>query len=193
MSIRRNFDLADSNKNGKIDFEEFKFLLIEKLRFNFATDLLLTNKSNKKNSNKNEEEIRKLFNEFDKDKSEDIDYNEFVQSLLGELPLERETRLKQVFYILDKNNSGSISQDELKDGYFYKRHPDVLLGKKSAEEIYGEFIDNMEYHFNLINGGDPNREMNFEEFIDFYRNISFVYEKDNDFLDYLKAVWNLDA
>lgn len=173
MSLRRNFDIADSNKNGKIDFEEFKDLL-NTLRFDLK-----------------EKEKKALFDEFDTDGSQEIDYNEFVDAILGEVPLERLTRLKQVFFILDKNSSGSISQDELKDGFFYKRHPDVLHAKRTPEEVFSEFLDNIEYHFNLL--GDGSNELNFEQFVDFYRNISFTYTSNVNFLDDLKAVWNLDA
>lgn len=211
MSLRRNFELADIDKNGKIDFKEFKYLIKDKLRLNIYDYInnnsvndslssskltsLPNNKATNKNklSNKEDEIIRKLFNEFDKDKSNDIDFNEFITSILGDLSLERQTRLKQVFYNLDKDNSGNISQDELKDGFYYKRHPDVLHGKRTSDEIYAEFIDNIEYHFNLIRGEDPNRALDLDEFIEFYKNISFIYESNSEFLDYLKCVWNLDA
>ena len=173
FSIRRTFDIFDVNCNGSIDLNEFKEM-INKLRIELSN-----------------EEANSLFNEFDKDKNKEISYEEFLEIILGEFPEERETRLKQVFYMLDKNNSGGVSIDEIKDGYHYKRHPDVLKGRKSPEEIYSEFLDNLDYHFNLIKQIDS-KELNFNQFVDFYRNISFCYEKYEDFSDYLKAVWGLE-
>ncbi len=173
FSLRRTFDITDKNKSGTIDFDEFKDLL-SVLRL----DLSL-------------QEVENLFDEFDKDKNKEISYEEFIEAILGEFPEERETRLKQVFFILDKDNSGLISIDELKDGFNYKRHPDVLKGKRKPEEIYSEFLDNVEYYFNLLTNDDT-KEMKFSSFVDFYRNISLSYTSKDEFSDYLKAVWGLE-
>jgi len=174
MSLRRTFDIADSNGDGNVDMKEFK-KLIKILKLNF-----------------NKEEIENLFIEFDDNENGKIEYNEFIDSIIGNIPEERVSRLKQVFFVLDKNNSGGISVDEMKDGFYYKRHPDVLKGKKAPEEIYAEFLDNLDYHFKLLNNSANPNEMNVDCFIDFYRNISFVYSNTDDFNDVLKLVWGLD-
>lgn len=173
MSLRRSFDIADSNGDGNVDLKEFKKLM-KILKFEL-----------------NGEEQENLFNEFDSNKNNLIEYNEFVDALIGDMPEERISRLKQVFFILDKDNSGGISIDEMKDGFFYKRHPDVLKGKRLPEEIYAEFLDNLDYHFKLLNNNVNSNEMKFEEFVDFYKNISFTISSTEDFNDIIKAVWNL--
>lgn len=175
MSLRRAFDVSDKNGNGSIDYSEFQEM-VERLRIDLKPA-----------------EIKTLFNEFDKDGSGEIDYNEFVDLILSDVPKSRIARLKQVFFILDKDSSGGISQDELKDGYHYKRHPDVLKGKKSPEEVFSEFLDNLEYHFTLLKSEANPNEMTINQFIDFYKNISFIYLDSDSFNDYLTAVWALDV
>lgn len=174
MSLRRSFDVADSNSNGVIDIEEFTEL-IKVLRIDLNT-----------------QEIKILFEEFDSNQNGEIDYNEFVGALINDIPEERITRLKQVFYILDKDNSGGVSIDEIKDGYMYKKHPDVLKGKRSPDEVYAEFLDNVDYHFKLLKNSAKLDEMRVEDFIDFYKNISFTYSNSNEFNDTIKYVWGLD-
>lgn len=174
MSLRRSFDVADSNSNGVIDIEEFTEL-IKVLRIDLNT-----------------QEIKILFEEFDSNQNGEIDYNEFVGALINDIPEERITRLKQVFYILDKDNSGGVSIDEIKDGYMYKKHPDVLKGKRSPDEVYAEFLDNVDYHFKLLKNNAKLDEMRVEDFIDFYKNISFTYSNSNEFNDTIKYVWGLD-
>lgn len=174
MSLRRSFDVADTNSNGVIDYEEFTEL-IKVLRIEFNT-----------------QEIKILFEEFDSNQNGEIEYNEFVGALINDVPEERITRLKQVFYILDKDNSGGVSIDEIKDGYMYKKHPDVLKGKKSPDEVYAEFLDNVDYHFKLLKNDAKLDEMRVEDFIDFYKNISFTYSNSNEFNDTIKYVWGLD-
>lgn len=174
MSLRRSFDVADSNQNGVIDLDEFTNLL-KLLRIEL-----------------NKQEIVYLFDEFDSNKNGEIDYNEFITAIINDISEERITRLKQVFFVLDKDNSGGISIDEMKDGFKFKRHPDVLKGKKSPEEVFAEFLDNLDYHFKLLKNKSNLEEMSLADFIDFYKNISFAYASTNDFNDSLIAIWGLD-
>lgn len=175
MSLRRSFDVSDKNGNGQIDLSEFEEM-ISRLRIDLKAS-----------------EIKSLFSEFDKDASGEIDYTEFVDLILSDVPKSRISRLKQVFFVLDKDSSGGISQDEMKDGFHYKRHPDVLKAKRTPEEVYSEFLDNLEYHFSLLKTEANPNEMTIDQFIDFYKNISFVYLNSDSFNDYLTAVWALDV
>jgi len=43
----------------------------------------------------------------------------------------RKDLVERAFIILDKNNDGVIDVDDIKHLYDAKKHPDVLLGKKS--------------------------------------------------------------
>lgn len=174
FSIKRTFHMGDVNENGVIDSKEFTNLLKNVLRFDISS-----------------EESTQLFNEFDRNKDKEISYEEFIDSILGEMSDERITKLKQVFYILDKDNSGLVSVDEVKDGFNYKRHPDVLKGKRSPEDVFSEFLDNLDYFFNLLTQKKGN-SFGFEDFLDFYRNISVCFVSDKDFSVYLHSVWGLE-
>jgi hypothetical protein len=50
---------------------------------------------------------------------------------------------------MDRDKSGVLNVDDLKGVYNGKFHPDVKSGKKTEEEILGEFLDTFEMHYSL--------------------------------------------
>lgn len=175
-SLKRTFEVSDKDNDGYINETEL---------INLLTTLRIELNNN---------ERKELFKEMDTNIDSNIDYNEFIESILSEMNEERISRLKQVFYILDKTSSGYITLDDLKDNFLYKKHPDVLKGKRSSEEIYAEFLDEIEYYFNLTkkNCEINTNKISFEVFLDFYRGISFCFEKDENFIDILCRVWGIN-
>jgi Ca2+-binding EF-hand superfamily protein len=56
---------------------------------------------------------------------------------------------EKAFKIMDKDRSGVLNIDDLKGVYNGKKHPDVIAGKKTEDEILGEFLDTFELHYSL--------------------------------------------
>ena len=169
MSIKRTFMLLDENSDKRISFHEFEKMF---KRYRFILSQV---------------EINNLFNYFDKDGSGYIDYGEFVNGIVGDLNEFRKDVLKQVFEKLDKEETGFITVGQLRESYNPKEHPLVRQGKRSEDEILGDFIDILEYHFSLLNEkNDENVDVNdikidFEDFCDFYKTISICIEEDKYF------------
>jgi len=97
------------------------------------------------------------------------------------------------FRKFDKNGNGLIEIDDLKDVYDPSRHPDVLCGKKTEDEVLAEFLDNFEYHFSLLNDNNTkDTKITLDEFIEYYNNISMSIEDDSYFEAMMINAWNLD-
>ena len=179
MALKRTFMLLDENSDKKISFAEFE-KMFKRYRFNLS-----------------EIEVNNLFNYFDKDKSGFIDYSEFLNGITGELNEFRKNILRQVFQKLDKNETGFITVKNLRDSYDPKGHPLVRQGKRSEDEILGEFIDILEYHFNLLNEkNEENLDINdikidFDEFCEFYKTISVSVEEDKYFEIMVLSEWDI--
>lgn len=179
MALKRTFMLLDENSDKKISFAEFE-KMFKRYRFNLSGI-----------------EVNNLFNYFDKDKSGFIDYSEFLNGITGELNEFRKNILKQVFDKLDKNETGFITVKILRDSYDPKGHPLVRQGKRSEDEILGEFIDILEYHFNLLNEkNEENLDINeikidFDEFCEFYKTISVSIEEDKYFEIMVLSEWDI--
>ena len=121
----------------------------------------------------------------------------FVNGIVGDLNKFRKDILKQVFKKLDKDETGFITVGQLRDNYNPKNHPLVRQGKRSEDEILGEFIDILEYHFTLLNEkNEENIDVNevkidFDEFVDFYKTISICIEEDKYFEILVMSVWGI--
>ena len=59
--------------------------------------------------------------------------------------------MRQAFAKLDLDGSGIVDIDEIKQIYNASKHPDVLAGKKTQEEILGDFLETFELHHNVSN------------------------------------------
>ncbi len=178
MSMRRTFMIIDENSNKKITFDEFE-KLFKKYRYDLSP-----------------EEINNLFNYFDKDGSGFIDYDKFINGICGNLNKFRQDVLKQVFIKLDDDEKGYITVGQMRKEYNPKEHPLVRQGKRTEDEILAEFLDVLEYHFNLLieknEDIDVNElEVDFEEFCNFYKNISLCIEDDKYFEIMVLSEWGI--
>ena len=176
MSIRRAFMIADDDNSKTVNLNEFK---------KFCHDYRL---------GFNEDEVKELFKKFDKDNSGNIDYDEFIYNIEGEMNNFRKNIVKKVFDKLDKNKNGLIELDDIRENYNAKKHPDVISGKKNEEEVLAEFLDNFEYHFSLLNSNkSKDGKITFDEFCEYYNNISMSISDDRYFESIMNSAWNLDG
>ena len=77
-------------------------------------------------------DVEKMFDSVDIDKSGFIDYSEFVVAAMNEKQLLTNEKLMSAFKMFDKDNSGFISSDEIKE---------ILgFGKTMSEEAVNDII-----------------------------------------------------
>jgi len=92
-----------------------------------------------------DEELDKLFDAIDTDKSGTIDYSEFLMATMNEQQLLSKEKLKAAFKMFDKDGSGTISREEIKE---------ALGGVE--EEMADKIISEVDI--------DDDGEISFEEF-----------------------------
>ena len=179
MSMRRTFMLMDENSSKKISFDDFN-----KMFKTFRYDL-------------SEKEINNLFNYYDEGRNGYIKYDEFINDLFGNLNQFRKNVLKQVFDKLDKEEKGFITVGTIRHEYNPRGNPLVRQGKRCEDEILAEFLDVLEYHFNLlIEKNEEDIDVNdikvdFEDFCNFYKNISLCIEDDKYFEIMVLSEWGV--
>ena len=107
-----------------------------------------------KNMDKND--IEKMFDSVDIDKSGFIDYSEFVVAAMNEKNLLTDEKLQSAFKMFDKDGSGFISAEEIKE---------ILgFGKTLGEEGVNDIIKQVDAN------GDG--QISFEEFAAMMRKLS---------------------
>lgn len=131
IGLQKQFKIMDDDRSNDLDMYEFKKAIKD-----FRVQVM-------------DKDIDRLFNIFDRDRSGKIDYDEFLRGVRGEMNQFRRNLCEKAFKIMDKDKSGVLNMDDIKDVYNAKKHPDVIKGKKTEEEVLGEFLDTFEAHYSL--------------------------------------------
>ena len=93
---------------------------------------------------------------------------------------------------MDRDGNGYLDYNDIKDVYNAKKHPDVLAGKKSEEQILMEFLETFETHHNQRNNSAPDHIVTKEEFIEYYNNISSSIDNDQYFELMMNNTWKIN-
>ena len=138
--IGKKFKIADDNRSGSLDKEEFK-----KAMHDFRIGM-------------NDAQTAKLFTIFDRDGSGEISYDEFLRNIRGEMNSFRKAIAMKAYKIMDSDKSGQLDINDIRQTYNAKQHPDVKSGKKTEDEILSEFLDTFEDHFCDMKGHADSRD-----------------------------------
>ena len=103
----------DDNNSKTLDREEFRKALRD-----FKIDVP-------------DDQILVVFNAFDLNRDGTIDYNEFLRIVRGDLSSARLPFVKRAYQKLDRDGSGIVDINDIREVYNASKHPDVLSGKKT--------------------------------------------------------------
>ncbi len=136
-------------------------------------------------------EQQALFAYFDVDSSGAIVYDEFLRAVRGPMNMARKKIVAQAFNKLDKDGNGWVDINDIRGVYNAKRHPDVLQGKKTEDQILQEFLETFETAHAMRENGTPNYVVTKEEFEEYYNNISASIDDDQYFSLMMNNAWKL--
>ena len=139
--------------------------------------------------NINQDDLINFYSILDYTQSNKVLTDEILRIIKGEIPEQRKILIVSKFALMDKEKTGIVPINLVKQLYNAKFHPDAFLGKKSVEDVYKEFL----YTFDIfceLNGLKD--EISFKEFIDYYIPISASILNDNYFDDIVYGVWNIE-
>jgi len=115
-----------------------------------------------------------LLAHFDKDKSGTLNYDEFLRAMRGDLNVSRLGWIRKAYDKLDVTGDGKVTLEDVARLYDVSHHPDVVEGKKTEEEAYKEFMS-------LWDTQVADGIVTFDEFCDYYRDISASIDTDEYF------------
>ena len=173
FDLELSFRKLDQENTGNINIDEF-FKICSEYPFNI---------------NKNEAKI--FFNCFDPDREGHINYDDVLAIIHGQLNMKRTKLIQSAFQSLDINNQGSVDLIDLLHKFSTKNHPDVINQKYTEDDIEKNFINCFKKHHKYFN--DDDNRVSFDEFIDFYENISLGIDDDAYFENLIVNFWNLNA
>ena len=176
LGMRRCFMIYDDSNSRVLTFDNF---------YKYVTNFLIPLSRN---------QAAALFKLYDRQNTGEISYDSLVNEILGKFGESRRNLVNNAFNKLDVARKGVVNMNIIRNGFNAKSHPDVINGKRTDQEVLAEFLDNFDYHFNLLNQGrnPEDEEVTNQEFIDFYRYISAGIEDDNYFKKMITGVWGLN-
>ena len=137
-----------------------------------------------------EEYLPTLFSAFDLNHDATLSVQEFLTAVRGEM---NERRIQAVQNAWAKiAPQGVLDMHELKDLFKADRHPDVVKGKRMAREVLNEFLETFETSMN-VSQTSQDGSVTFDEFLEFHRNVSFIFEDDTHFVLTINGVWAVNA
>jgi calcium-dependent protein kinase len=144
--LKSVFEEMDADKNGTLTINEIKEG-VNKIP---------------KISELEEDEKNKIIQSLDTDKSQKIEYNEFIAACMEQKVYLREENLLESFMMLDYDGSGKISKEEIKNAL--------------KSDVEGETLDKLTQEFDL----DGDGEIDYKEFMTGMSNIIKKEEETKD-------------
>jgi hypothetical protein len=123
----------------------------------------------------------------DKDDSGSITYDEFLVGIRGVLNARRRELVHMAFDVIDKDGSGIITVDDIRDVYNVSGHPEVIAGTKKPEQVLLELLDNFDV------GGTKDGQVTIGEFENYYANVSASIDSDDYFELMMRNAWHISG
>ncbi|KAJ9458563.1 Crustacean calcium-binding protein 23 [Diplonema papillatum] len=165
--IRRSLKVMDSNGNNQLSVEELR----EGLEM-FGVSLTTA-------------EFGVVFSYFDKDKSGSITLTEFLAGVRGQMNDRRLRLVRQAYKLLDRNLDGRVLMDDIRALYDASRHPQVLRGEATEDEVLQVFISSWD--------SDGDSEITMKEFVEYYNDISAGIDNEQYFELMIRNAWHMSG
>eukprot|EP01035_Chromulina_nebulosa_P017555 gene17555-23119_t len=169
IGLQRVFRIMDDDGSKSLNLAEFKKAMKE-----MKIDI-------------NETELRVLFNYFDGNHNDSIDFEEFIQGIREPLSKKRLQLVELAFNTIDTDGSGIVDAAEIASKYDASKHPDVLSGKKNAQTVLSEFLKTFDV------GGEVDDKVTKQEFTNYYTNIGASIDNDNYFELMIRNAWHISG
>ncbi len=105
----------------------------------------------------------------------------------------RTTLVDKAFERLDLDHSGSVGIADIKGLFNPSKHPAVLDGRKTDDQVLQDFLETFELHHSLKSGLTKDYRVGREEFREYYAHVSACIDSDEYFETVMNNSWNLSG
>jgi Ca2+-binding EF-hand superfamily protein len=130
-------------------------------------------------------EVDVIVKHFDRKGSGQVDLADFLRGLRGHIKRRRREIVEQAYKCLDRNGDQSVTLGEMAQLYATDRHPAVLKGQKTKDQVLKEFIGSWDKSGDAI--------VTWDEFLDYYKDLSASIENDDYFELMVRNAWHLSG
>jgi Ca2+-binding EF-hand superfamily protein len=104
-----------------------------------------------------------------------VSFNDFLLAMRGKMNDRRVALVKRAFDSLDKNQNGLVELTDIQSCFNASKHPDVLSGIKTPDQVFTEFINQWEDRSTV------DSKVSMDEFISYYQDVSASIDEDDYF------------
>ena len=131
IGLQRIFKMMDDDQSGCLNLHEF-----QKGSAQFKIGI-------------SEEYLPTLFNAFDLNNDKTLSVYEFLSTIRGDISDRRMDIVENAFNTIAP--SGQVEMMQIKSLFHADKHPDVLSGKRQAQQVLVEFLETFEQSLNIMN------------------------------------------
>jgi len=165
--IRRMLNKFDRNKNGELSRDEIR----EGLEMYGLT--------------LSDEEALIVFEHFDRDRSGQLELEEFIAGVRGPMNDRRLKLVTTAYALLSKHFHGVLTLQDVKSAYDASQHPAVLMGERMEKEVHTEFISTWE--------DDEDGLITLDEFVSYYNDLSAGITTEQYFELMIRNCWHMSG
>ena len=169
VGLQRKFRTMDRDGNKNLSFDELKYGFRD-MRIRITDD-----------------ELKQLIDAVDTDQSGKVEFEEFVQMLRDPLTPRRLALVDLAYSILDVDGNGIVDAAEVASAYNASKHPEVMTGSKSVQDVMAEFLDTFDV------GGEVDGKVTRDEFINYYSNLSASIDNEDYFELMIRNAWHISG
>lgn len=91
-----------------------------------------------------------IFNYFDREDQQQLNYDEFFKVIRGRMPEFREAMVERSFEDISAQCTGGVIElEDIRVRFNAENHPDSDSGRKNQDQVTNEFLDSFESHHAL--------------------------------------------
>lgn len=169
-NLQRIFQKADVNGNQKLSLKEFEKALAA---FGFFPKVV---------------DLQALLKYYDKNGDGQISLDEFLSAIRDPLNERRRKLVDKAWRKLDSNHANSVSLRTLYENFNASKDKQVIEKKKTNDDIFDDFLSN----FDNVEKSDPNFQITYEDFFNYYTDLGVGIPSDNYFSELLQNTWTIE-
>lgn len=131
-----------------------------------------------------DDQARLVLEKFDRNKDGQVDFDEFLRYLRGDINKFREALIQKAYNKLDVNSDGQVTLEDIAKLYDASFHPEVISKQKTPEQVYMEFMS--QWDTQVADG-----IISFDEFMEYFKDVSASIDTDEYFEVMMKNAWKI--
>jgi len=133
-----------------------------------------------------DQEVATVVDVFDRDRDGSVSLEEFLRFVRGVMNPRRQELVNLAYDVLDSNDDGRVTLDDIRQAYDASQHPEVLKGRMTEEQVLVQFMDQWDTD---KKDGYVSRE----EFLEYYADLSCSIDDDDYWELMIRNAWHISG